>query len=283
MLEADIARGISRQWWSGVVTVDDAALADELVEYSQGLTVERLFADRNSRPGYSFLEASYFGGLLPWTYRGALLDRVAATRGRSGARLLTLERYLGWPALQRGLAAVIEQGRTHPISRDRFFQIVGDTVGQDLGWFSASAFERRDAVDYAIEYVTSVAGDCGGRRCFRTRVTASRHGVPFTGSSREPMGEYDSGRAIRLMVAFADGTTIVETWDGRSETKKLMYESSAPAVLAQVDPDRVLVLDARQTNNSRRVHGTAAVAANRWSAHWMSWLEDLLLSYATLV
>src|SRR5260370_719662 len=137
--EADIARGVSRQWWSGVVTIDDGGLEDELVEYSQGLSIERQFADRNGRPGYSRLEARYFGGLLPWTYRGVLVDRAAAARGRSGARLLTLERYLGWPALQRGLAAVIEQGRSRPVSRARFLQIVGDTVGQELGWFSAAA------------------------------------------------------------------------------------------------------------------------------------------------
>jgi hypothetical protein len=280
--EADVARAISRQWWGGIVDLADPELAEELAEYSQGLIVERLFADRYGRPAYSALEARYFGAFVPWTYRSVLLDRATAARRRSGSRLVTLERYLGWPALQRALAAVVARRGARPMTRDEFFRIAGDTVGEDLHWFSVEAFEPGAAIDYAIDRLTSVAGTCRGERCFHTTVVARRNGARFTGSSRAPVGEYESGRAIGLLSTFADGSTAAETWDGRGESRTFEYESRAPAVSAVVDPDGVLVLERRTTNNGLRLVGTAAVAANRWSARWVVWLEDALLAYASL-
>jgi hypothetical protein len=280
--EADVARAISRQWWGSAVRIEDATLTEELVEYSQGLTVERLFADRNGRPGYSALEARYFGGFVPWTNRAVRLTREAAVHGRPGGRLLTLERYLGWPALQRGLAAVTEQRGSGGMSRDRFFQIIGDTTGQDLQWFARAAFEER-FIDYAVDGVTSVAANCGALPCFLTTVIARRNGAPFTGSSHEPLGGYESGRAIGLRVTFQDGATATDAWDGRSESKTFVYESRTQALSAEIDSDHMLVLDSRKANNSRRLIVNAPVAADRWSARWMVWLQDVLLSYASLV
>src|SRR5258708_8697258 len=148
--EADIARGISRQWWGALVAIDDAALVEDLVEFSQGKTVEQLFADRNRRPGYSLLEGRYFGDFVPWTNRRVALDRASVARGRPGSRLITPERYLGWPALQRGLAAVMTHAGGPALSRDEFFRIVGDAVGQDLQWFSHAAFQDDRLADYAL-------------------------------------------------------------------------------------------------------------------------------------
>ncbi len=281
--EADIARGISRQWWGALVAIDDAALVEDLVEFSQGKTVEQLFADRNRRPGYSLLEGRYFGDFVPWTNRRVALDRASVARGRPGSRLITLERYLGWPALQRGLAAVMTHGGGRTLSRDEFFRIVGDAVGQDLQWFSDAAFQDDRIVDYAVGGMTSVPADCHGQPCFRTTVVGVRNGAAFTGSRHDPVGPYESGRAINLLVAFENGATARETWDGRSASKPFVFESRARAASALIDPDHVLVLEKRITNNGERLDGRPAAAAVRWSARWVVWLQDALLSYASLV
>ena len=281
--EASIAKAISRQWWGVRVPIADAALAGALVDYSAGLIVERLFADRMHRPGYTRLELRFFDGFVPWAFRMPVLDRAGAARGGADRRLLTLERYLGWPALQRALAAVAARpSGGAPMSRDEFFAIAGDAVGQDLRWFPAAAFAPDGAIDYAIGDLTSVAASCQGHPCFRTTVVARRNGAPFPGSARAPIGEYESGRAIALAVTFADGTSASDTWDGRRETMRFEYESRVPAVSASLDPDAMLLLDRRRANNSRRLDSTAAGAAAQWSLRWIVWLEDALLAYASL-
>ena len=51
---------------------------------------------------------------------------------------------------------------------------------------------------------------------------------------------------------------------------------------AQVDPDRVLLLDVDYTNNSRTLAPQGRAAAAIWSMAWMVWLQDCLLSWAAL-
>ena len=50
-----------------------------------------------------------------------------------------------------------------------------------------------------------------------------------------------------------------------------------------IDPDGVLLLDVNRTNNSRTLAPKSDRAATKWSAKWMIWLQDRLLSWAFLV
>ena len=75
-LEAQIARGIARQWWGGLVRVEDRFLADGLAEYAQSRTLERIYDRRHQRPAYSTHEIRVFGGLVPWAVRALRLDRL---------------------------------------------------------------------------------------------------------------------------------------------------------------------------------------------------------------
>src|SRR5262249_43212698 len=126
-----MARANARLLWSSVVDEHDTELLDELVEYSHGLAVERIYAARFQRPAYSALELRYFGDLLPWTLSRVLLDRAAGLRDIRGRRLLTLERYIGWPALQRALVAVVEQSASHRLSRGPLFGVIRPPAGPD--------------------------------------------------------------------------------------------------------------------------------------------------------
>ena len=60
-------------------------------------------------------------------------------------------------------------------------------------------------------------------------------------------------------------------------------DHTSPAVSAQVDPDQVLLLDTNFTNNSFTTRPQGWRAANKWSAAWMVWLQDQLLTWAALV
>ena len=51
---------------------------------------------------------------------------------------------------------------------------------------------------------------------------------------------------------------------------------------ATVDPDRKPP-DANTTNNSLAIASHASTAATHWTARWMFWLEQLLITYGSLV
>jgi hypothetical protein len=61
-----------------------------------------------------------------------------------------------------------------------------------------------------------------------------------------------------------------------------VYQSGARAASAEIDPDRILLLDMHAVNNSRTLTPRAGAAATKWSARWLLWLEDWLLTCATL-
>ena len=82
---------------------------------------------------------------------------------------------------------------------------------------------------------------------------------------------------------FADGSARVEHWDGRAPSRLFEYEGASPAESATVDPRQVILLDVHRTNNSRTRAPRAASAATRWSVIWTAWLQNLLLSYGSLV
>ena len=88
---------------------------------------------------------------------------------------------------------------------------------------------------------------------------------------------------VDVVTTFADGERVVEHWDGVDRWKEFVYERPSRAVSAEVDPDRVLLLDVNWTNNSRTTRPQGPRAATKWSLKWMVWLQDCLLSWAALV
>ena len=76
---------------------------------------------------------------------------------------------------------------------------------------------------------------------------------------------------------------MTEQWNGQDRWKLYSYDRAAQAVSAQVDPNRVLLLDINNTNNSKTLAPKGPQAATKWSIKWMVWLQDCLLSWAVLV
>ena len=308
-LEAEVARGIARQWWGILIDVPDRFLADGLVEYAQSRTLERIFDRRHQRINYSLHETRLFGGLLPWAIRAARLDRqtsginrpafrrdpavdlhsgAASARGAQGAKaaaaLTTLERYLGWPALQRGLSAAARRYAGQTMTTEAFAEILGDAADRDLSWFFDQAFGRSATYDFAVAGLSSVAQPsetCGTGPCYLTTVVLQRLGdALFTGTSLPPVGGFEAGRALEIEVRFADGQRSEEHWDGRAAEKTLVYHGPAPAISARLDPARTLLLDVNRLNNSRTLNPPPIAALLPWSVRWTTRLQDLLLSYA---
>ncbi len=116
---------------------------------------------------------------------------------------------------------------------DDFFQEASEVAGQDLTWYFDQVYRSSNVFDYGVQTLKSVPA---GPR-FRTSVVVRRYG--------EAMFPVD------VLVTFADGEKVTERWDGRDRWKLFTYDRSAKAATAQVDPNRVLLLDVNYTNNSR--------------------------------
>ncbi len=201
--------------------------------------------------------------------------------------LNTLERYLGWPTLQKIMSTYFVRWRfRHPKPAD-FFAVVNEVSGRDMTWFFDQVYRSSNVFDYGVQQLTSepVDGrgifDRGGRRQY---VPGGDAGQPARYRTAVVVRRY--GEAIfpvDVLVTFADGQKVREHLDGRDRWKLYTYERPARARTAQVDPDRVLLLDIDYTNNSKTLEPRAGAAATKWMLKWMTWAQDLMLTYAFFV
>ena len=280
------------QFWYGIVgnnEFEDAWMDEGFNTFSTARAVAEVY-DPN------YLALRYFGGFIPWVFRDIALGRETEGNRLAGYRrdaksdaqstptyryfpatggsitynktalwLNTMERSLGWPTLQRIMAAHFEKWKfRHPKPND-YFETVNAVAGRDLGWYFDQVYRSSNVFDYGVQdlksardgeqYHTSVIVRCYGEAIF----------------------------PVDVVVTFRDGERMTEHWDGRDRWKLYTYDRSAQALTAEVDPRRVLLLDVNYTNNSKTLEPKGGGAATKWSMKWMVWLQDCLLSWAALV
>jgi aminopeptidase N len=279
------------QFWYGMVgnnEFEDAWMDEGLNTFSTARAISQVY-----EPNY--LARRYFGGFVPWVFRDIAIRREtdgnrlpgyrrdaksdaqstpsyryfpttggSITYNKTALWLNTLERRLGWPTLQRAMAAHFERWRfKHPRPAD-FFAIVSDTSGQDLTWYFDQVYRSSNVFDYGVDSLSSARD--GSQ--FRTTVVVRRYG--------------EATFPVDVAVNFRNGERVMEHWDGKDRWKLYVYERPAEALSAQVDPDRVLLLDVAYTNNSKTIKPRNREAATKWSLTWIVWLQNALLSWAAL-
>jgi hypothetical protein len=190
----------------------------------------------------------------------------ATTYDKTALWLHTLERYLGWPVLQRVLSTYFERyAFKHPKPAD-FFSVVNEVSGQDLGWYFDQVYRGSQVFDYGVDAFRSDTEQPGSNR---TVVVARRYG--------------DGIFPVTVRVTFEDGRRVEWPWDGRDRWKLFEVAGAPRARTAEVDPGRVLLLDVNRTNNSASLSPRAGAAARKWSVAWLVWLQDQLLTYGFFV
>jgi hypothetical protein len=279
------------QFWYGIVgnnEFEDAWMDEGLNTFSTARAIAQVY-DPN------YLALRYFGGFVPWVLEDVALSRETEGNRLAGYRrdaksdvpstptyryfpttggsitynktalwLNTMERMLGWPTLQRILSAHFAAWKfKHPTPAD-FFAIAGKVSGQDLGWYFDQVYRSSNVFDYGVQALQSARdGDQ-----YRATVVVRRYG--------------EATFPVDVLVIFASGERVTERWDGKDRWKAYTYERPTPVVSAQVDPNRVLLLDVDYTNNSRTLEPKGGTAAAKWSMTWMVWLQDCLLSWVAL-
>jgi len=286
------------QFWYGIVASNEfehAWMDEGLNTFSEARTIAQ-----RQEPNYHV--ERFFGGFIPWVFRDIPVRRETDGNRLSGYRdvadadvqstptyrywpgsasaitynktalwLNTLERHLGWPVLQKAMATYFERWKFRHPKPDDFFRVVSEVSGQDLTWFFDEAYRSSNVFDYGVQQFTSEPQ--GGRPAaggtYRTVVVARRFGEAIF--------------PVDVVTTFRNGSQAKERWDGRERRRIYVYERPAEAVAAQVDPDRVLLLDVNYTNNSRTLQPRTDEATLKWSLKWMVWLQDLMLTYAFFV
>jgi hypothetical protein len=279
------------QFWYGIVgnnETEDAWMDEGLNTFSTARAIAQAY-DPN------YYEQRYFGGFVPWVFTSVALSREtdgnrldgyrraatsdaqstpsyryfpstggAITYNKTALWLNTMERWLGWPALQRIMSTHFEKWKfAHP-KPDDFFRTASEVSGRDLGGFFDQVYRSSDAFDYGVQDLASAAD---GRQ-FHTTVVVRRFGGAIF--------------PVDVVTTFTNGEQITEHWDGRDRWKLYAYDRSVRALSAQVDPNRVLLLDVDYTNNSKTLAPRSGEASTKWAIKWMVWLQDCLLTWSLL-
>jgi hypothetical protein len=277
------------QFWYGIVASNEfehAWMDEGLNTFSTARVMEQAFPT-------NFYTTRFFGGFVPWVFRGLEITRTAAGRmdlaraadddesrpswrywppaagpityTKTAFWLQTLERMLGWETLQRAMSTYFTRfAFKHPRPED-FFAVVNEVSGRDLTWFFDQVYRGSHTFDYSLE---SLRSERAGSQ-FRTTVVARRLG--------------DGVFPVDVRVVFENGEEQRWAWDGKERWTQFAAERNVAAASAQVDPDRVLLLEANTTNNSYSMAPRGPQAARKWSLAWLVWLQDHLLNYGFFI
>ena len=230
-----------------------------------------------------------------WQYWPATAGAI--TYDKTALWLHTLERMLGWDSLQRIMSTYFTRWAfRHPKPQD-FFDVANEVSGRDLTWFFDQVYRSSSVFDYGVDTFRSEAV------LVRPPSLAARTSASYGAASPYPAGRpgasYGAAGSYRTSVVvrrYGDGTFPVDVhvvfenkeevrwhWDGRDRWKLFEIEKPVRAAFAQVDPDRVMLLDVNYTNNSVTLAPQARTAARKWSLAWLVWLQDHLLTYGFFV
>ncbi|MGE0866658.1 MAG: hypothetical protein AB7P34_22375 [Vicinamibacterales bacterium] len=211
-----------------------------------------------------------------------LLTPPVSQAQRAALALHTLERYLGWAAMQQAVEAFQARWQSEAAGPADLAAIVSAQRGIDLHWFFDQAFRVDARFDYGLaSFSSEPTSDTDGE--FETRVSLQRFGdAVFAGTSeaREPL---QAGRSLKVRTRFENGEAIDDWWDGRDETMELVYRGPARAAWSSVDPGAVLLLDGNRANNTRSMTAPWTGGVARLAAVWMVWLQDVMLASSALL
>lgn len=253
-----------------------------------------------------------------WQYFPGSASNI--TYAKTSLWLHTLERHLGWDALQEILSTFFDRYRyRHPEPEDFFAianQVAEKHTGERLDWFFDQVYRDNAAFDYAVTEVRSrrvrlqgwVEAEGEEGKLDAELVFAGRNGrggedgEDGEGGEDEEEEEEEGSEAgpvfrtevlvqrlqdgvfpVDVLLVFEDGTEIRRHWNGESPWKLFTHEGPSKLRHAVVDPERVLLLDLSVVNNSRRLEPASPFGAAKWASKWMIWLQDLLQTYTFFV
>jgi hypothetical protein len=212
--------------------------------------------------------------------------------GKPALSLQTFENLVGDETMTRIMRTYARRYRfAHPTSED-FIATVNEVTGKDYRWYFDQTWFSSDLCDYEVSVKTVKARTLEG-------YGEGPDGMPLlslprtTDEEDKEGGVWESEVTVRrlggvkmpveVLVAFSDGRTVTERWDGQYRWQQFKYRGSAKVVRAIVDPEGKLAIDVGPANNDWvDEDGWSRRSALKWSARWMFWLQNLLETHMVL-
>ncbi|HEY2945652.1 MAG TPA: M1 family metallopeptidase [Vicinamibacteria bacterium] len=225
-----------------------------------------------------------------WEYR-AVEAYGLNSYGKPALTLQTLENLVGDDTMTRIMRTYARRFRfAHPTTED-FIATVNEVTGRDYRWYFDQTWFSSDLCDYAVSVKSEKARTLEG-------YGEGPDGMAVLNMPREEKEDdaktvWESEVTVRrlggvkmpveVMVSFADGRAVTETWDGQYRWTRFRYRGAAKVVRAVVDPGGKLAIDVNPANNDWvDEDGWSRRAALKWSARWMFWLQNLLETHAVI-
>lgn len=299
------------QFWYGMVANNEVQFAwmDEGINEYTDSRVQDIALQPN------FFLQRFFGDFIPWQYRDIPLKRATDTNymntyrrnpdrdslsvptanlwpgthqnmsyHKAALMLHTLERMHTWEVMQRVLSNFFSRWKFgHPRPED-FFAVLDEVTGKDHAWFVEQVYRSSNTFDYAIDRLVSEPIAARGMMDSPQGPTFQETNVDGQFRTTVVVRRLDAGQfPVDVLVTFSNGEQAREKWDGRSRWGVFTFDRPFTAVSAQIDPERVLLLDTNYTNNTRVAEPKADEAATKWTLRWMVWMQDLFMSSAFLI
>lgn len=243
LLEIVVVHEVGHQWWQSMVAFNEAEepwLDEGFTDYSTVRAMAATYGADTSMLAVDGVHMSYLdtrraeylsNPQVPmygraWDFRGR--DYQTAAYSKPVVALSTLEHILGEERMLEVMRTFFERYRFgHPTTED-FRVVAEETSGQDLSWFFDGLVYGAGVLNYTVTQVDAHS------------VTVVRQG--------------DLVVPTEVQVTFADGSTVLEPWDGAQAEVTFTYPDRPPVRSAEVDPDRKVVVDLRWADNglSRR-------------------------------
>jgi hypothetical protein len=225
-----------------------------------------------------------------WEYR-AVEAYGLNSYGKPALTLQTLENLVGDDTMTRIMRTYARRFRfAHPTTED-FIATVNEVTGRDYRWYFDQTWFSSDLCDYAVSVKSEKARTLEG-------YGEGPDGMAVLNMPREEKEDdaktvWESEVTVRrlggvkmpvdVMVSFADGRAVTETWDGQYRWTRFRYRGAAKVVRAVVDPGGKLAIDVNPANNDWvDEDGWSRRAALKWSARWMFWLQNLLETHTVI-
>jgi hypothetical protein len=224
---------IGHQWWPMQTATNEAAepwLDEGLTEYTgirymagstYGWSGDRALSFER---GMYALRAHTPATLPAWQYTSGSYVTVYA---KTALGLWTLESIVGTDRFRQAMRNYLTQYRfKHPHAAD-FRAALEEPLG-DLGWLFDDFLSGTGLMDYAAGPIVNTAA----------------------GSTIQILRKGDVRAPVDIRIALANGTRLLQTWDGQAASLDLSFPATNPIAYVEVDPSQKLKAELNRADNN---------------------------------